>query len=165
MKRLYLIRHAKSSWKDSSLDDFDRGLNKRGKNDIVKMSKYLLKHSIKPDLILSSPAKRAKKTICGIVKATGIKQEVVYNKNLYLPNIDDLMGIVRNIDDKYNEVFLVTHNYGITDLANVLGDLTIVNMPTCSIICIKFDVKSFQNIVKNSGKIVFFASPKKLDFT
>ena len=75
MKRLYLIRHAKSSWKDSSLDDFERPLNKRGRRDAPFMGKRLYRHHVRPDLVISSPAKRAISTSQLIAKEIDFPQE------------------------------------------------------------------------------------------
>jgi phosphohistidine phosphatase len=86
MKKLYLVRHAKSSWEDSSLDDIDRPLNGRGKNNAPEMGERLKKQGILPDLLISSPAKRAMSTAKKIAERVGYsKKEILIDENLY-PN-------------------------------------------------------------------------------
>ena len=100
MKTIILVRHAKSSWKDLSLDDFDRPLNKRGKRNAPFMGKELKKRQIMPDLILSSPAKRARKTAVAIAKAIDYpKKKIKYNENMYHTSASYLLEMVRNQDD------------------------------------------------------------------
>ncbi len=121
MKRLYLIRHAKSSWDDPSLDDFDRPLSKRGKHDAPLMGKLLKQKNIIPDLILSSPAKRAKKTAKKIAKELG-KANIVYLDELYDASSQDLLADIKKISDTYTTVFLIAHNPRLNMLAYDLVD-------------------------------------------
>lgn len=164
MKNIYFIRHAKSSWKELNCSDFNRGLNKRGKNDIPKMANRLKKANIIPELIISSPAKRAKKTSKGIAKILGF-ENILYEINLYESSFDKYLEIIKNIDDKYENVFIVGHNFTITDTSERLSGAMIGNMPTCSVVCISFDKKSFKDITPKSGKLLFFDFPKNMDDT
>lgn len=93
MKRLYLIRHAKSSWKDFSLEDFDKPLNRRGEHDSKLMGKLLKSKKIKPDLIIASPAKRTTITANRIAKEIGYKLENIdYVENIYEASLNDLIN-------------------------------------------------------------------------
>ncbi len=162
MKRLYLIRHAKSSWKDSSLADFERPLNKRGKRNAPFMGKRLQFYQILPALILSSPAKRARKTARMIAQEIGFpKKQIVYDDDIYDASTSTLFHMIRNLDDAAMDAMLFGHNPGITTLAECLTDTLIENVPTCGIFCIDFAVDSWSNIVEGSGTVVFFDYPRK----
>lgn len=161
MKKIYFIRHAKSSWEDESLSDFERGLNGRGKRDVVTMGKRLAKYNIFPDAVISSPAKRAKKTAKKICKEIGfIKQDIIYEASLYESSFEDYLEIIHSLSDDINSIFIIAHNPTITDVAERLGNIMIGNMPTCSICCVSFDVKDFKDIKAKEGKVVFFDFPK-----
>ncbi|NNK13684.1 MAG: histidine phosphatase family protein, partial [Desulfofustis sp.] len=100
MKYLYLIRHAKSSWSDPSLSDFDRPLNKRGKRDLPVMGQRMVAYEPKPELIISSPAKRALRTARGIGRALGFrKQEIVLNEELYTFSPEGFLEVLRGTPD------------------------------------------------------------------
>ena len=139
MKTLYLIRHAKSSWKLSNLSDFDRPLKKRGISDAPLMGSVLKQKGVKPDLMVSSPANRAISTAKLVAKELGYPQmEIEQNKGIYHAYITDLLKIVQSIDDKHNTVCLFGHNPGFTDLANFLTGTTIFNVPTSGVCGITF---------------------------
>ncbi len=100
MKTLYIIRHAKSSWDDLDLKDFNRPLNERGEKDVPKMGKRLKEKEIYPDIMLSSPAKRAIETCKGIAKTLGFPEEKIKTDNrLYHADEDQLLKVVREIED------------------------------------------------------------------
>jgi len=160
MKKLYIIRHAKSSWSDLSLRDFDRPLNKRGKRDAPFMGEKLKEKNIVPDLIISSPAKRTKKTIKKITKAMGYNKQVIFNKDLYGTSEHILNKILTKVDNSNEVVFLVGHNTEITMLAENYVGLT-DNIPTCGIVEIAFDCDKWADINGNNAKLVSFDYPKK----
>lgn len=163
MKRLYLVRHAKSSWKDATLEDFDRPLNKRGKQDAPLMGKLFKSHyKLSPDLIVSSPAKRAAKTAKVIAKEIGFpKKQIVYEGAIYEAGVPPLLSVIRKIDDSADQVMLFGHNPGLTMLAEYLIGVVVDNIPTCGIFCIDFDVDSWKEVGEGRGKEVFFDYPKK----
>lgn len=163
MKKIYLIRHAKSSWKEPMLNDFDRGLNQRGKRDIPKMAARLKSANILPDFVISSPAKRAKKTAQKISQIIGYdKKDIYFDDSLYEGGFDTYLHVIQNIDNRYSSVFLFAHNMTITDVAERLGNIMIGNMPTCSIVCIEFNGDDFAKISPKSGKVLFFDFPKSV---
>lgn len=162
MKRLILCRHAKSSWKDITLEDIDRPLNKRGKNDAPEMGRRLAKSGIKPDAIVSSPAKRARKTARQLARMLGFKKKnVIILDKIYAASVEELLDIIRRFDDAADLVILVGHNPETTILANILGGLDIDNVPTCGVVALDFAVDSWQDIGKTEGSLVFFDYPKK----
>ncbi len=162
MKRIYLIRHAKSSWKEENLSDFERPLNKRGKSDLEFMAQRLKSFGVIPDLILSSLAKRAKTTAKGIAQIIGYnKSKIKYVDSLYESSYQTYRYILDSLDDDIDSVFIVAHNPTITEAGEILSGAILTNMPTCSIVCMEFDVDSFKEIEEGSGKILFFDYPKK----
>jgi phosphohistidine phosphatase len=163
MKRLYLIRHAKSSWKDTGLDDIDRPLNKRGKRDAPFMGQRLKESGVSPGLILSSPAKRALRTAKIIAKELGYSKENIEIRDaLYLQGIPAIIREIRTIDTDYDTVMLFGHNPDFTMLAEHLTDYQVDNIPTCGIFCIDFNVGSWTEVDEGGGNFVFFDYPKRL---
>ena len=100
MKHLYIIRHAKSSWKDFSLSDFDRPLNKRGKKDAPFMGKILREQNIQADIMISSPALRAKTTALSIAQEIRYQSEIVFDQNIYESSVETLDTILKSISQQ-----------------------------------------------------------------
>ena len=163
MKKLYLIRHAKSSWNHPGLDDIERPLNKRGLEDAPKMGKFLKEASLKPDCIIASSAKRCQKTSEIIADKIGFPiKDVFFEKRVYDADTYDLLKIITELNNKLKTVVLFGHNPGITNLANLLNDVEIDNIPTCGVFAIEFDVDSWQKISKDNGKFISFDYPKSV---
>jgi phosphohistidine phosphatase len=164
VKTLFLNRHAKSSWDSDAGSDFERPLNKRGKTDAPLMGKYLSKERrIAPEIIISSPAKRAIKTAEIIAKEIGYPvKNIVANKNIYEAGPSSILEIIQKINDCYHSAMLFGHNPGFTSLASYLSNVNIGNMPTCGICRIDFNVDSWRKVEIESGTLVFFDYPKKV---
>lgn len=160
MKRLFIIRHAKSDWDDSSLDDYDRPLNKRGQKNAPFMGKLLKSKNIKPDLIISSPALRAKTTAELIAKEVGYEKPITPNPYIYEAYVSALEEIVQYIYDDNETVFLVGHNPGLSALAYTLCGLK-EQIPTCSIVEIEFNCDSWMDVSKDNSKLISYEYPKK----
>jgi len=163
MKRLLLIRHAKSSWDDPDVADIDRPLNNRGKRDAPVMGERLKNtHNAKPDLILSSPAKRALRTAKIIAKEIEYPAEKVVIKNsLYGAGVDAMLNVIQYLDDSIHEVMVFGHNPDLTSLANYLSDHQTDNIPTCGVFCVDFDIKLWKDVKSGKGIFRFFDYPKK----
>ncbi|MBD3307013.1 histidine phosphatase family protein [candidate division KSB3 bacterium] len=162
MKRLYLIRHAKSSWKDQSLADFDRPLNKRGKRDAPFMGQRLASYQVTPDLLMSSPAKRALTTAKTIAEEIGYPPTaIVTEPSIYGAGAASLLTVIQAIKDAAHEVMLVGHNPGLTTLAESLTNTMVDNIPTCGIFCVDLPVESWTEVTEGIGTVVFFDYPKK----
>ena len=160
MKKLYIIRHAKSSWSDEKLDDFERPLNKRGKANAPMMGVRLKENGIMPDIIISSPAKRAKSTAEIIAKEIGYEKKVLFDENIYESSIDELRKILTALHDKNSTVFVVGHNPSLNDLANYyVGHEE--NIPTCGIVEIGFECERWADIEPKNAKLLLFDYPKK----
>ena len=162
MKTLYLIRHAKSSWSDPTLRDFERPLNKRGKRDAPFMAEQLKRKGVVPDLIISSPAVRAKKTANQFAKTLGYpKKEIDFKPAIYDADEDDLLTILQAIQASRHSVLLFGHNPEFTEVANLLANIQIDNVPTTGIVAIQFEVKEWNQLKFGMGTLLFFDYPKK----
>jgi phosphohistidine phosphatase len=163
MKKLFVIRHAKSSWNYPDLDDIDRPLNKRGKRNAPEMGKRLSVKGVKPDLLITSPAKRAASTAKKIAKALSYpKDQIVIDQNLYHGTNQEVIDVIRNASDKIGTLMIFGHNPGFTELVNHLSGSSIYNIPTCGIAEIGFDIQSWKDIDKIKGKLIDFDYPKKV---
>jgi phosphohistidine phosphatase len=162
MKRLFIVRHAKSSWDDPSLDDIDRPLNNRGKKNAPEMGIRLLKQGILPDLLISSPAKRAFTTAKSIAEKIGYaKKNIQIDEGLYHGSSNSMISIIQSLDDEINSVMIFGHNPGFTDFANMLCGINIYNIPTAGIVAIDFNTDTWSEVNYNAGELVFFDYPKK----
>jgi phosphohistidine phosphatase len=165
MKSLYIVRHAKSSWEDSSQSDFERGLNERGKRDAPRMAKRLKEKEIHPDLMISSHAKRALSTAKRIAEVLNYsKKDIKTDQKLYHADEDTILSVIRSIKDKYNTVMLFGHNPGLTDFVNtfVAEETDIDNVPTCGVVAFNLNVDSWSDVSWASAKMLFFDYPKAL---
>ncbi|WP_066161484.1 SixA phosphatase family protein [Aliarcobacter skirrowii] len=163
MRELILIRHAKSDWSNPFLDDFERPLNKRGEKNAPFMAKILKKEIQKPDLIISSPSFRTKLTLEYFLKEFEYKGEVIFEKSIYEAPFENLLKVIKNIDNKYKTIFLIGHNPGLNDLANFLLGSFEDNIPTSGVLKIDFDTNSWKNISKDNSKLIFFKYPKMFE--
>ncbi|HAC70737.1 MAG TPA: phosphohistidine phosphatase [Arcobacter skirrowii] len=163
MRELILIRHAKSDWSNPLLDDFERPLNKRGSKNAPFMAKILKKEIQKPDLIISSPSFRTKLTLEYFLKKFEYKGEVIFEKSIYEAPFENLLKVIKNVDDKYKTIFLIGHNPGLNDLANFLLGSFEDNIPTSGVLKIDFDTNSWKNISKDNSKLIFFKYPKMFE--
>jgi phosphohistidine phosphatase len=160
MKYLYLVRHAKSSWDEPGLSDLERPLNNRGKKDAPLMGKIIADKKIKPDLIISSPAQRARKTAIAFAEEFGIKKkEIIFDEKIYEATSSELIEVIRNFNNDFQTVMLFGHNPGLTNLSNSLSQKIIDNIPTCGIVALKFD-DDWKNIKPKSAVQEFFEYPK-----
>lgn len=160
-KTLYLVRHAKSSWKDSSLGDRDRPLNKRGRRSAPDMGKRLAEQGHQPDLIISSPAKRAFATAKKIARETGYaKSDIRKEEDLYFAGIFKMCQVLEDLGDDYDRVMMVGHNPALTKLLNTLSDTSIHNLPTCAVAILRFDFESWSDLGEEDGVLVGYDYPK-----
>ena len=149
MKTLFLMRHAKSSWDDDDLRDVDRPLAPRGMRDARKMGKRLAKRDKKIDLILSSPAVRARATAQLLAKKLGYKpKKIIVDDRLYAATERDLLAVIRALDNKLRRVILVGHNPELTALARRFSS-DITQLPTSAIAEFKFDTRSWSDVAKD----------------
>ena len=160
MKNLYLIRHAKSDWNDGSESDFARGLNKRGKKAILIMANVLKEKKIIPDLILCSSSKRTKLTAKGLAKEIGYNGKIKYIDALYMAEPETIQELIKNINDRYDTLFVIGHNPETTELSNMMTNDYIDNVPTLGIVAFKIPIDHWKKFKFTEGKIEFFIYPK-----
>jgi phosphohistidine phosphatase len=142
--------------------DVDRPLNKRGKRDAPEMGRRLATQAIMPEMIVSSPARRARKTAGQLAKALGLsKKNIIVHEGIYGASVDEFLEIIQGLDDDVSSVIIVGHNPETTVVANILGGLDIDNVPTCGVVVYDFAVNSWQEIIKGKGTLVFFDYPRK----
>lgn len=164
MKTLIVVRHAKSSWDDAELSDFNRPLNERGERDAPRMAKRLKEKGIAIDTVVSSPAVRALTTCHVFVEVLGLQKGVIQTmKELYHAGDEVILGVVRNLkESKENDVaMLFGHNPGLTDFVNNLLEEDIDNVPTTGVVCCKLKIEKWSEIMWGCGEMEFFDYPKK----
>ena len=161
MKTLTLVRHAKSSWKDTSLADRDRPLNKRGKRDAPEMGRRIAAAGIRPSLIVSSPAVRAWTTAKIIADEIGYPREFLQRDSaLYLASVNGILDVIVSQDAGFNNLMLVGHNPGFTDFANYLVPGLTNNMPTAGVVSVELDTDDWSLYDKPDAKLLLHDFPK-----
>ncbi len=161
MKTIHLIRHAKSEWENEDQRDIDRTLNDKGHAACKLMAQRIVDAGCNFENVYCSAAIRAQQTIEGLVKVLArkeIKWEVDYK--LYTFDADDLLDWLDQVEDDIDEIVLVGHNPGITELTNLLGDKHLSNVPTCGYVQLQLDINGWSEIRVNSGKLKVFLTPK-----
>ena len=162
MKYLTLIRHAKSDWGRNDLADFDRPLNPRGKKTAPLMGRRLAERGTIPELLISSPAKRARKTARLIARELGIpKHTIVYQPEIYAAGEETLVEIIGSLPEHCNYAALIGHNPGISELAAWLCPNPPGWMPTCAILTLELDSGSWKEVSRGCGHILHYDYPKK----
>ena len=161
MKILYLMRHAKSSWSFDDLNDHQRPLNSRGRDDAPAMGQALMERNIQVDLLLSSSAVRAISTAALIANEINFPHEKIkVLDTIYRAEVVDLLRVVRECPDTANSVLLVGHNNTITDFANSLSPSQISEMSTGAIVCLHFRTEHWTEIDRANAEFYFYDTPR-----
>ena len=162
MKTLTIVRHAKSSWKDSSLPDNKRPLNRRGERDAPEMGRRIQEHGIRPSLIVSSPAVRAWTTAKVIAQAISYPREFLQKEDrLYLASLDDILDVVVAQDNGFNNLMVVGHNPGLTDFVNFLVPGLTNNLPTAGVVSVQIDQDNWSLYERPATELLVHDWPKK----
>ena len=163
MRTLYLLRHAKSSWKDHTLRDFDRPLKGRGRRAAEQIGEVLAEEKLKSPLVISSPAVRARETTELVLESAGLKVKPQFEERIYEADVRTLLAVVQAIPDSSNTAIMVGHNPGFENLLSYLtGDHR--HMTTCALAKIEFDVGSWSEVSEEEmGRLELFVTPKELD--
>ncbi len=163
MKRLMILRHAKSNWGDEEVSDFNRKLNKRGVRNANSMGEFLDAKHGKPDLIVSSSAVRAYETAKIVAEKMSYSiNKIITRDDLYLAWVSDLINAIQALPDKVENCLLVGHNPGLTDLVNHLG-VRLDNLPTASVVCFEFDTQDWSNIGTENADLKWFQLARDLN--
>ena len=168
MKILYVLRHAKSDWAESSLKDFDRPLNARGRKAAKAIGKELRKRKITPDLVLASPAVRARQTIERVEDAYGSRFNIEDVPRLYGAELETLIDVIKSTPADVDRLLIVGHNPGLQDLVVELSgpgellDEAIEKFPTAALAEIRFDTNSWGGIDRQQGILECLVRPRDL---
>lgn len=170
MKTLYLLRHAKSSWKTEASEDFDRPLSKRGRAAAKAMGAYLARHDIAPAQVLCSSAKRTRETMERVLKAVGAAMPVRFEKGIYMAEETKLLRRLKRLNDSLGSAMLVGHNPGLERLALLLsgegGDALRSQLqekfPSGSLAVIETAVERWADLEPGCGRITAFVRARDL---
>jgi phosphohistidine phosphatase len=162
MKTLLLMRHAKSSWKDSKLPDHERPLNKRGSKDAPEMGKLLFKAELVPQVILCSSAKRARLTAEAVVEQSNFRGEVTYLDSFYLAEPETYLKGLQDLPDEIERVMVIGHNPGLEGLLQILCR-RVESLPTASIAYLALPIKQWSELNDSVvGELVQLWKPREL---
>ena len=161
MRTLYLLRHAKSSWKDVSLADFERPLKGRGRDAAEQMGLFLASKKVKICALIVSPAVRTRQTIEIVLRHASLGAEPRFDRRIYEASLATLVQIVSEIEDDKPSAMLVGHNPGMEEMLAFLTRET-RQMPTCALARIGFDDASWKEVGRGMGKLEWFVTPKDL---
>ena len=159
MKTIYLLRHAKSSWDDASLSDFERPLNERGLNTAPFMGEVITRRGYKPALVITSPAKRAATTAELVKESAGLNAELRSDHRIYEASPNTLRTVAAETDDDVDSVMLVGHNPGMEGFVRYLTG-RVEPMPTAALAVIELSIDSWKALDADCGKIVEIIRPK-----
>ncbi len=170
MRRLMLLRHAKSDW-SAGAADHERPLNARGREAAPKMGAYMARHALVPDLIVASTAMRVSETLQHVVPAFTKQPKVVSDRRLYEADADDLLQVIKETPKSIHNLLLVGHNPGMAELASILmaaGDVEarqrlIEKFPTAALAVIDFALDDWAKLHPKAGRLDRFVVPKALD--
>ena len=162
MKTLLLLRHAKSSWKDSTVADHDRPLNGRGRRAAELVRLFLKGRKLRPDLVLSSSSVRTRETVEILFQKTEAVPEISYDDALYLASAAKLLEVILALDEDRDQVLLVGHNPGIEELFLRLTGID-ERFPTATLANISLDIEKWAAAGKTTGKLLWLVTPKQLE--
>lgn len=166
MKQILLLRHAKSSWDEPELSDFERPLAERGLKDAPLMGQFVRQVECKPAVIYSSPAKRAVQTTKLFLESTKMKNDKIqWNEDLYYGSMKDYIEQIHSASDEHERIMLVGHNPIIENTAGMLAGSEhkiAVRMPTAALVCLESFANSWSEIIKGTCQIKWMMIPKIL---
>lgn len=165
MKRLFLVRHAKSDWSTSGMADFSRPLNDRGHRVAPKMGTLLFEKGVSPELLVSSPAVRAATTAKYFADEIGYPSDNIKLEDaIYGASSVSLLKVVNELPDSAKSVMLFGHNPGFSYFAEELSNGRLGNFPTCAVVCIDFEVDLWSEISLGMGINKWYSYPSQFDF-
>ncbi|MDZ7643862.1 MAG: histidine phosphatase family protein [Woeseiaceae bacterium] len=162
MKTLTILRHAKSSWETPGLTDRDRPLNTRGERDAPAMAARIQEAGIRPSLIISSPAVRAWTTAKVVAQELNYPLEFLQREaDLYLASAGRVLQVIGRQDEGFNNLMVVGHNPGLTELVNQLVPGLTGNLPTCGVVSLSLDCENWSLVQTSECELLSFDYPKK----
>lgn len=163
MRRLSIVRHAKSSWADTGLSDFERPLNERGRRDAPRMAAEVRARLGVPDRIVSSPALRAISTARQFASTLGIADHSLQiEARIYEASAQTLIYLASSFDDACEHVMLFGHNPGLSELSRFLSPCPFDEMPTCAVVHFELDIGRWSELHAACGQLAQYLYPKQL---
>ena len=170
MKRLTLLRHAKSSWDDTVPRDFDRPVNGRGRRAAARIGDWLADSDLKFDRVIASPAVRVQQTLAAVADAARVKLKPHPEPRIYLASAATLLDVIHDISDACDSVLLVGHNPGLEDLllllvpsGGTLRDAAETKYPTATIAVLELDITRWADADDGCARLTDFVRPRDLD--
>jgi len=171
MKRLLLLRHAKSSWAEPGTDDHERPLNKRSEKAAKRIGDWLRQHRVTPGLVLCSTARRTRQTLDALMPFAGAAPPVEMLPSLYLAGPPSILQAIRQAPDSAASVLVIGHNPGFEQLAHALAqagepealERLALKYPTCALADIRFAAGKWKAVMPGQGKLAAFVRPRDLD--
>ena len=160
MKTLFVLRHAKSSWDNPDLADFERPLNSRGLDAARFIGALIYERRLEPQIVISSPAKRAKQTAVLVKELAEIAKPIKFDERIYEASPLTLFNLIREFDDKYESVLIIGHNPGFENLVRLLTGEA-VSMPTAALARINLKIEKWSELETGEGKLEFLIRPKE----
>ena len=170
MRRLILLRHAKSDWSKAGQADHDRALNARGRKTAPRMGSYLAEQSLVPDLVIASTAVRVRDTLDLVLGALGRSPKVTSDRRLYEADAEDILDVVRETKAAVHTLLVVGHNPGLSDLSELLiasgsdeaQRAMLEKFPTAGLAVIDFAADDWNSLRPGSGRLDRFVTPRAL---
>ncbi len=162
MKEVFVVRHGKSSWENPSWKDVERPLLKKGKKRTERIAKFLFLNGFKPDLILTSHAKRARMTAKILAGYWEEDIPVQVEEIIYHGDENDLETLLYGLDNRIKRVFIIGHNPDLTDWVNKYKEEPIWNLPTSGVFGIRFKTAKWENIALADYREILYLEPKML---
>jgi len=164
MKNLLILRHAKSDWSQPYTSDYDRPLNERGKKDAPLIGEEIFRRKIVPQIILSSTAKRAKRTAEKVSQSFNYQGKIVWMEKFYFGDEDDIIKALQTIESQYERVMIVGHNPTLENLVALLTSSKMdIELPTASLVSIDFNFEAWNKLTLNSGEFKFIIKPRDIE--
>ena len=160
MKTLYVLRHAKSSWAAPELADFDRPLNHRGETTAPFMGEFMITHGFTPEVIVSSPAVRARETARLAKEGARLTADIIHDERIYEASPRTLQTVTSSIDDQFESAMIVGHNPGMEGVVRLLTGRS-EEMPTAALAIIDLDIDRWSEIDSGLGSLRRIVRPKE----
>lgn len=161
-RRLFIIRHGKSSWDFDGLADVDRPLAKRGLRNAEEMAKRLMDKNLVPQLLLSSPASRALYTALIMSRTWDLgPDQLQIRESLYTSNMKDIVKVVASVSAEHQSLAIYGHNPGFTAYGNTFLDYHLDNLPTAGVVIVTLDSESWSGISNRNVKETYVDYPKR----
>ncbi len=160
MKTLFVLRHAKSSWENPDWSDFERPLNSRGLDAARFIGELIYERNLQPQIIVSSPAKRAKQTAVLVKEIAEISKPVKFDERIYEASPLTLFNLIREFDEKWESVLIVGHNPGFENLVRMLTGEA-VSMPTAALAKINLSIENWHDLETDANELEFLIRPKE----